>query len=166
MGQSYKQPSANDLVGRARVERSYLKRPASILLMIYVILMVVGCSSANEEPSNEPVLPTVEAGEPGGPGGLLVGELMLVNRCLYLVNPSGVRWLPVFYEGTVSWERGALVLYGQRFEVGERLWVGGGEGAVPGNFRFLQAPHDSCDTRNVWMHISTADRTPPNRSSP
>jgi hypothetical protein len=191
MGQYHRQPGANSLGKRTRMVRSDPGLVVTMLLVIFVILTAVACSRANEEPTNgaviptleteeptstplltsteptnEPVLPTVESDEPGGFGALLSGALVVEDRCLYLVDEFGVRWLPVFKADTVSWERDTLVYRGQRFEIGERLWVGGGEASAPGNFPFLQAPHDSCDVRNIWLHITTVDREPPTRSSP
>jgi hypothetical protein len=184
--------SANSLGKHTRMVRSDPRLLVTILLVIVMTLAVVACSRANEEPTNEPVLPTQEPanipvlpttehtnepvlptikptkpegdGPPAGPGALLSGELVATDRCLYLVDERGTRWLPAFYAGTVSWERDALVLYGQRFEIGERIWVGGGEAS--GDLPFLQEPHDSCDIRNVWAHITTVDRERPTRSSP
>jgi hypothetical protein len=119
---------------------------------MFVLLALVACSSANEELANEPVLPILEEpAEPAGPGGfgaLISGKLVVADRCLYLENESGGRVFPVFAYDSVSWERDTLVLHGQKFKIGERLSLGGGERDI-NHFRFFQEPHESCDVRNV-----------------
>lgn len=101
--------------------------------------------------ANDPVLPILEPAGPGGMGALMSGDLVVVDRCLYLVSEFGVNWLPVFPADSASWERDTLVLRGQRFGIGEPVSVGGGEAGNFRNLRFLQEPHDSCDVRNVWI---------------
>jgi hypothetical protein len=153
MVHSHRQPGANGRGDRMRVELGDSRRHFSILLVILVLLAAVGCSPPNEELANEPVLPAVESsGDGGGPGALMSGQLLVVGRCLYLVmSESGVRWLPVFVANSVSWERDTLVFRGQKFKVGGRVSVGGGEFGYPGNRAFLQEPHSSCEVQNVWF---------------
>lgn len=113
-----------------------------------------GAGSADggsEESSNGPVLALFPY-SPAGLGARLSGELVVEGPCLYLVDGFDVRWLPVFPDKGVSWERGALILRGERFEIGDMVSVGGGGGAMDiSHLQFVQEPDPSCDTQNVWL---------------
>ena len=122
-----------------------------------LLLLLAGCGA-----SNSPVLPTFG---PDGPGSLIFwdelgGELAVEDRCLYLIDEDEVKWLPVFEDGSVSWESDMLVLDSQRFAVGQRVAVGGGDIHNLRNLQVLQEPDDSCDMQNLWLALPLSARPP------
>lgn len=81
------------------------------------------------------------SGTSAGPGGVDVatygsgapsmlawatGTLRVEDGCVYLIAPTGVRFLPVFKAAEARWVEGALQYLGERFVEGDDLDLGGG----------------------------------------
>ena len=138
----------NDAAAAEQNESRWL---VSVLLAMFVILTISGCSPARKESATGPVLPLLDQARGESNMALLAGELVVVGRCLYLVNDDDIKWLLVFPADAVAWERDTLVLGGERIAVGETVTVGGGERQNLSALRFVREPDESCDAANIWV---------------
>ena len=119
------------------------------LLLAALVLATAGCSSSD---STSPSLPTVaDDGGSDGDGALLSGTTELDGPCLYLVDDAGLRWLPVFREGTSTLSASGTLTFGDvEYDVGDQVSLGGGE-SLPSRLEFVSPPLAACDTTNLWL---------------
>lgn len=94
--------------------------------------------------------------QPEGPGGadaLLEGILVREDGCTYVDDPvSGVRWLPVFPAGHVTWADDRLIVDNLSYAVGDSVGFGGGvygSGGAPG----IDVP-EACDSSPERWQVS------------
>ena len=85
--------------------------------------------------------------QPDGPGGAaaaLSGTLVREDGCTYVEDPeSGVRIIPVFEAGHVTWTDDRLIVDNLSYAIGDTVEFGGG-GYSPGSEPDIDVP-DACD---------------------
>ena len=85
---------------------------------------------------------------------VLEGVLTVEGGCVYVTDPSGTRWLPVFNEDLVGWDGATLRTAWGSFTDGDDVALGGGVLVENGTGRWnppdgLHVPA-TCDVTQVW----------------
>ena len=101
-----------------------------------------------------PVPDDVATYRPDGPGGAaaaLSGTLVRDDGCTYIEDPeSGVRTIPVFEAGHVSWAGDRLILDNLSYAIGDTVEFGGGEYAA-GSQPDVDVPEACDDSVGRWQ---------------
>ena len=129
---------------------------AAVLVALAVGTAASGCAQVwlrSAEVSVDEVAvwgPSVGAGD----DALLEGRLTVEDRCVYVTDGSGTRWLPVFSEDLVGWDGETLRTAGGAFVDGDAIALGGGVLVERTTGRWdppdgLHVPA-TCETTDVW----------------
>jgi hypothetical protein len=118
-------------------------------------------------PKAQGPLPPDGGGKPGGvrlallaPSGgsnmaALEGTLHAEGRCLYIAgnDTAKSRTFPAFPVAGLRWDpaTGTLHMGGASFRQGQRVVLTGGEPADRAALDWVQAPHPSCDTSDLFV---------------
>jgi hypothetical protein len=89
----------------------------------------------------------------GGRHARLAGTLSLEDRCLYLIDPAGKRWLPLFRAPGTVWDGAArtLTLGSRSFRPGDSIQLSGQPlGRVEDTSQWVHRP-SGCDISAVWL---------------
>ncbi len=91
----------------------------------------------------------ISEGEGGHATGMF-GELIVEDGCIYVGSNS---WVPIFEDGTVWWEGGALFLRGNRFKIGETVFLGGSASEYRPDLNYAEPPAEECMVNGVFHNV-------------
>jgi hypothetical protein len=106
--------------------------------------------AANPAPSEDPLTLYPSSGGMGHQARL-IGRLVLEGGCLYVVNPRGQRWIPVFRSPHTRWNAALAAVetnYGETWRVGEIVALGGGGSDASS---WSKPPPPGCAGDRFWL---------------